>query len=210
MKSASMRRFLAVSVCLVIAGCSSSEPPQPSVIPRPHKFLRVHGHADPSLAIRVSTQYQSTEKHCQRARNTPQSQWLESEVTRTGNDYEATVTFDHFFPGSCGWRPFVIAFQVTNQAGLTTGQFAKDAQGTKLVPGPESKVWISAPDGIDAPGPDGKRMGAIAIRPLDLRCSVHVIRGTKALTCITDSPRELPLITVESKEVRVDFRDLTG
>jgi hypothetical protein len=190
-------------VALAIAGCSAPEPP--AVNAAPAKTVRIHGDADASLTIRISTQYQSTGKKCRDAAPI----WVESTVARSASGYEAPVSFDHFRADECGWQPFVISFQVTNQEGLSTGSFATGPQGTEHVPGPEGKVWIS-PAGGRADSSGALRMGAIAIRPLDLKCTVNVIRGARGLSCVPNSPRELPLISEEATEVRVDFDDLTA
>ncbi|HUG73712.1 MAG TPA: hypothetical protein VMK82_09830 [Steroidobacteraceae bacterium] len=194
---------VATAAALLIAGCDS---PEPSVVnPDPVKIVRVHGDADVSLTISVSTQYQSTEKQC---RDTAPI-WVESAVARSLNSYEAPVAIDHFREDECRWQPFVIAFQVTNQEGLSTGRFVTGPQGTEHVPGPEGKVWISPAGGRrDTSGT--LRKGAPAIRPLDLKCTVNVIRGARGLSCVPNSPRELPLISAEATEVGVDFEDVTG
>jgi hypothetical protein len=192
---------VATAAALLIAGCASPEPP--AVNPDPVKIVRVHGDADAALTISVSTQYQSTEKKC---RDTPPI-WVESAVARSPDSYEAPVSIDHFRDDECGWQPFVIAFQVTNQEGLSTGRFATGPQGTEHVPGPEGKVWISPAGGRrDTSGT--LRIGTPAIRPLDLKCTVNVIRGARGLSCVPNSPRELPLISEEATAVRVDFESI--
>jgi hypothetical protein len=198
-----MNRWLACCAALALAGCDTTEPP--AVNPAPAQNVRVHGNADASLTIRISTQYQSTVKKCRDLAPI----WVDSAVARTDTSYEAPVSMDHFRADECHWQPFVIAFEVANQAGLSTGQFVTDPQGTKHVPGPEGKVWISPVAGrADSSGT--LRQGALAIRPLDLKCSVNVIRGARGLSCVTNSPRELPLISEAATEVRVDFEDLTA
>lgn len=198
-----MNWWLACIAALALAGCDTTEPP--SVNPAPAKIVRVHGNADASLTIRVSTQYQSTVKKCRDVAPI----WVDSAVARADSSYEAPVSMDHFRADDCRWQPFVIAFEIANQAGLSTGQFVTGPQGTEHVPGPEGKVWISPVAGrTDSSGT--LRLGALAIRPLDLKCSVNVIRGARGLSCVTNSPRELPLISEDASEVRVDFEDLTA
>lgn len=202
-------------VSSALAGCADTAPESPVVNPDPARIVRIHGTADPSLTIHISTQHLSTEKKCARkgtgaAATLPQSVRVDSSVTRSGNEYESHVALDHFEEGGCGWKPFVIGFQVANEQGTTTGHFATGAQGTQLVPGPENKVWISRPGQLDWSGKVSSRQGASAIRPLDLNCAQIELRGATALSCVTDSPRELPLISDQARDVRVNFRDVTG
>jgi hypothetical protein len=194
-------RWFACCAALTLAGCDTTEPPV--VNAAPVKIIRVHGNADESLTIRVSTQYQSTVKKCRDA--TPIR--VDSAVARVDGRYEAPVAVDHFRDDECHWQPFVIGFEVSNQAGLSTGQFVTGAQGTEHVPGPLGKVWISPVAGrTDASGT--LRKGALAIRPLELKCTATVIRGARGLSCVTNSPRELPLLSEQATEVRVDFEDI--
>src|SRR5688572_12753762 len=128
-------RVALAGLALTMAACLSPEPPV--VNAAPIGLVRVHGTASPSLTIRVSTQYVTTAKSCRlkgAAPSVPSSEWVESSVTREGASYEATVTLDHFQQDDCSWQPFAIAFQVTNQQGLSTGRFITDAGGTELVP----------------------------------------------------------------------------
>lgn len=173
------------------------------------------GTAEPGLVLRVFTQWFSSADGCRKAENifrrldgrtTPQSTWVEAEVKRSGAEYEALVPLDHFEAGECGWHPFVIAFQVTNPDGTSTGHFETDAAGTtRLVPGPENRIWIDAGPAREAQrGGQGPR-GAAFIRPLELICAENRIRDAAGLSCVPVSPRELALISEDAKEVRVDF-----
>jgi hypothetical protein len=200
-----MSKLPAVFTTLLALAACAPEPRPPVVNPAPAKLLRVHGAADDSLTVRVSTRYLTTKADCQ-----PQSRWVDSDVSRASGNYEAMVAIDHFQPGECGWYPFVIAFHVTNRQGLSTGEFSSGPAGTTHVPGPEGKVWISAPGGSRSSTDREPRRGASFIRPLELGCAQNVIRGARGLSCVPDSPRELPLLSEQATEVRVDFRDLTA
>jgi hypothetical protein len=197
--------------CGLLAACSSGTVEPPVVNPDAARLLRVHGVVDPSLTIRVHTQYLSTQDQCRvenaAGRPAPRSQWVESDITRSGDEYEAMVAVDHFQEDACGWRPFVIGFQVTDAQGVTTGRFSPgpDAQ---LVPGPENKVWISMPGQRESTGEISQRRGSRAIRPLDLYCAPIIVREARALSCVTDSPRELPLLSDDALEVTVNFRPM--
>jgi hypothetical protein len=188
------------------------EPRPPAVNSAPTRLLRVHGTADESLTIRISTRYTSSADECKvstQGRRTAQSRWVDSTVSRARREYAATVALDHFQPGECGWHAFVIAFHVTNRDGLSTGHFATGSTGATHVPGPEDKVWISAPGGSRSAGDREPRRGADFIRPLQLLCSQNVMRGASGLSCVPGSPRELPLLAMTATEVRVDFVDKT-
>jgi hypothetical protein len=206
--SAMPRWYWAATLGLALTACSPPEPPVENSAPT--RLVRIHGNASPSLTIKVSTQYLSTSRDCRRKQSrvtAPMSTWVESDVTRTGTTYEASVSLDHFAEDECRWQPFVIGFQVMNQAGLSTGRFSTGEKGTELVPGPENKVWISTPGQQNSP--DGHRAGSAFIRPLDLKCTVNALRGTKSLSCVPNTPRELPLLSEQATEVQVDFEDLT-
>jgi len=198
--------------CGLLAGCSPQAVEAPVANPEPGRLLRVHGVVDPSLAIEVHTQYLSSQDQCRvenaAGKPVPRSQWVESTVTRANGEYEAEVAIDHFQEDACRWLPFVIAFQVTDAAGVTTGRFSPGPGGTQLVPGPENKVWISMPGQRESTGEVSQRRGARAIRPLDLYCAPIELRSAKALSCVTDSPRELPLLSGDATEVNVNFRPM--
>jgi hypothetical protein len=207
-----MRLRCLATATLLLAGCSP--PPPPSVNPAPAKPLRVYGTADPSLTIRVATRYVSTAKQCAQSshslsRNSlPLSQVVEATVDRSGADYEATVSIDHFERGECGWRAFAIAFRASTEDGLSTGFPTADAPDTGPIHTSEYKVWISDPAPGDSNAPES-RQGTSAIRTLDLKCRQIVIGGIKGLSCIESSPGPLALISEETTQVRVDFQDLT-
>jgi len=195
-----------------LAGCSP--PPPPIVNPAPAKLLRVYGTADPSLTIRVATRYVSTAKQCAQSSHSlsrnpvPLSKVVEATVDRSGADYEATVSIDHFERGECGWRAFAIAFRASTEGGLSTAFSTADAGDTGPIHSSEYKVWISDPTPSDSNAPES-RQGASAIRTLDLKCRQIVIRDIKGLSCIESSPEPLALISEEAREVRVNFRNLT-
>lgn len=198
--------------CGLLAGCSPQAVEPPVANPDPSRLLRVHGMADPALTIAVLTQYLSSQDQC-RVQNAagklvPRSQWVESKVTRSNGEYEAEVAIDHFKDDACRWLPFVIGFQVTDAQGITTGRFSTGPDGTQLIPGPENKVWISMPGQRESTGEISQRRGARAIRPLDLYCAPIELRSAKALSCVTDSPRELPLLSGDATEVSVNFRQM--
>lgn len=203
----------AAIAALALCGCGPAA--EPTVNPAPAMQLRVHGSADPSLTVGISTQYVSTDDDCRTGTNLfgangkPRSRWIESTVTRSGDGYEATIPFDYFAADECAWFPFVIAFHVTNQDGLSTGRYVTTTAGTRHDPGPEGKVWISAPERRGSTPQPNARKGASFMRPLELYCTRNVIREIESLSCIPDSPRELPLVNGEATEVRVDFRDRT-
>jgi hypothetical protein len=206
-----MRAHALAALAALLAACAPSETPS-ITNPAPEKFVRVHGTVDDSLTVRVTTQHLTTLDRCARDTergSSPQAQWINSAVTRAADSYEATVTLDHFAPAGCGWQPFLIAFEVTNDAGLGTGYFTTDTAGTRHVAGPEAKVWIAAPGGSRSATDREVRHGNAYIRPLDLQCTIQVIRGAKGLACVPNSPRELPLISHQATEVQVDFRDLS-
>jgi hypothetical protein len=195
----------------MLAACDP--PPAPVVSASPARILRVHGDADPTLTIRVSTRHISTGEECARKAGgaaVPRAREVESSVTRSDTGYEATVVLDHFVADACRWHPFLISFQVTNRAGLSTGHFATGPQGTTHTPGLEAKVWISAPEGSRSATDREARHGSAYMRPLELQCTKNVMGGVSGLSCVPDSPRELPLISTEAADVQVDFHDLTG
>lgn len=214
-----------LALLALLTGCGGrTETPVASDTPA--REVRIWGTADETLGLRVLTQYQSTVDSCRQADNVfrrmdgetrPQSVWVESTVQRTGRDYEAHVALDHYLPGECGWRPFVIGFQVTNPEGLSTGQFMPVGAGrNRLEPGPENRIWIGAPAGTGGEGGSARSgnaarpAGAKEIRPMLLLCRQQEIRLARAISCVLDSPRELPLISLEAEAVQVDFRDLTA
>lgn len=206
-----MRLLCAASASLILAGCAP--PPAPNVNTAPAKLLRVHGTADPSLSIRVATRYISTAQKCAQKSNSlsrnslPLSQVVEATVDRSGADYEATVSLDHFERGECGWRPFAIAFRASTADGLSTAFSSADAQGSSPIQVSEYQVWISDPAPGDPNAPEA-RQGASAIRTLELKCRQNEIGGTRGLSCIEDSPGPLALISQEATQVRVDFQNL--
>lgn len=205
--------LLCTGAALCLTGCTPPEQ-APVVNSSAMRTVRIHGTADATLALRIRTRFISSEEECRRDGEgrtaAPREEWVESEVSRAGNAYEATVALDHFEAGECRWRPFAIGFQVSNQQGVTTGQFSGGAQDTRVVPAPDTKVWITT-QGHDARTySGGRRRGASAITPLDLNCGVIELRGARALTCVSNSPRELPLISDEATEVQVNLRDASG
>jgi hypothetical protein len=204
-----MRVLGAAAAALFLAACSP--PPAPTVNPAPTKPLRVHGTADPSLTIKVATRYISTAEQCGQgshwlSRNSvPLSKVVESTVDRSGADYEATVSIDHFERGECGWRAFAIAIRASTEDGMSSGFLSADARDTGPIHSTEYKVWISDPTPGDPNAPES-RQGTSAIRTLDLKCRQIVIGGIKGLSCLEDSPGPLALISEEATQVRVDFR----
>lgn len=203
----------AVFLALALAACDAA-PPAPAPNATASHAVRIHGLADPSLTVQVTTQYLTSAEACRQKTGpggalAPRSDWIASPVTRSGSSYEATVLLDHFQADECGWYPFVIAFELANGAGLRTGHFARTAAGTSHVPGPEGKIWIST--ALSPAAPDGsRRTGSGYVRPLDLQCTVQSIRGAKGLSCVPNSPRELPLISESAQEVEVNFRDFSA
>jgi len=186
----------------------------------PAQIVRIHGQADPTLTIQVSTQYLTSAKKCRRAASllrrldgavAPLAVRINSLVqrTRTGA-YEAQVALDHFEPGECGWRPFSIGFQVSTPQGISTGRVVEDEDGgSRNVPGPEAKVWIDAARQHDGSRGTDHPKGTTYIRPLELQCRQHALRGVPILACVPEGPRELALISEQTTEVRVDFKDMT-
>ncbi len=184
--------------------------------------VRVWGAAAPDLTVRVLTRWLSTSADCRQAENlfrrmdgqtAPGSAWVEAPVRRDGGTYEAQVALDHFEAGACGWHPFVIAFQVTNAEGTSTGHFEASAgSGRRLVPGPQELVWIDSEPVSAARVGDAQRgagpppRGARFVRPLELVCAENTIRDARGLSCVPESPRELALISMEAEEVQVNFR----
>jgi len=214
-----------ITLLSLLAGCGGrADIPVPNDASTRH--VQIRGTADETLGLRVFTQYQSTIASCRQADNLfrrmdgqtrPQSVWVESPVQRTGRAYEARVALDHYLPGECGWRPFVIGFQVTNPEGLSTGQFIPLGGGrNRLEPGPENRIWVGAAAGAGGEagsardGHAARPVGAKEIRPMLLLCRQQEIRLARAISCVLDSPRELPLISLEAQAVQVDFRDLTA
>jgi hypothetical protein len=191
-----MRRPFLVILVVLAAGCSPSEPPAVNAEPAHH--LRVFGLATPSLTVRVGAQYFTSEKKCQRD-GRPQSTWVEAPVTRTEGQYEASVSLDHFQQGECRWRPFMIGFHISTAGGLSTGS---RTDGGEFAPGAEGKVWISVPG--------DERQGGAFVRPLDLQCSRNELLAPQAISCVPNSPRELPLLSTDATEVQVDFTDQTS
>lgn len=199
-----------------LAACGTGQAPaQPAVQPS-SRTLRVSGAIAPDLQLRVVTRWLSTAQGCRSAENlfrrldgttTPSSTWVEAEVLRAEGAYEARVALDQFAPGECGWRPFVIAFQVTNAEGVSTGHFeARPGGRRELVPGPQELVWIdSTPGGSAASGRAPQPRGARFVRPLDLVCAEQQIRGARGLSCVTESPREIALISLDAEAVEVNF-----
>lgn len=208
---------LAVTLALTLAGCSPSGPPVPN--PHPVRMVRVTGALDPSLDVRVFTRHFTAARKCRRAENLlrrldgktqPRSAWVESAVQRDDGGYAATVILDHLDPGECGWHPFVIAFQVSTDDGLSTGRVVAGADGQRrLEPEPESRIWIDS-DAAQAARRDGRPAGHQQIAPLELACRQHAIHGVAALSCLPEIPRGLALLSEQATEVRVDFRDRTG
>ena len=192
-----MRRSPLVMLMVLMAGCSTSDPQPPAVNAVSARQLRVFGVATPSLTVRVGTQYLTSEKKCQRD-GRPQSTWVDAPVTRTEGKYQASVSLDHFQQGECRWRPFMIGFHISTAEGLSTGT---RAGGTTFAPGAEGKVWISVPG--------DERQGGAFIRPLDLQCSRNELLDPRAISCVPNSPRELPLLSADATEMQVDFTDLT-
>lgn len=208
-----LRILPAATLALALAACDAA-PPAPVYNPAAAHAVRIHGLTDPALSLQVTTQYLASADACREKAGpngapAPRSAWIESPVARNGDTYEATVLLDHFQADECGWYPFVIAFQVVNGAGLGTGHFARTTAGTSHVPGPEGKIWISTE--LSPAAPDGsRRTGSAYVRPLDLHCTVQSIRSVNGLSCVPNSPRELPLISGAAKEVEVNFRDFSA
>jgi hypothetical protein len=205
---------LAAGIICALTGCSPPPEP-PTVNPASSRTVRIHGSIDPSLTVKVSTQYISTEEKCRQDSNLAkggaavQATWVDSAVTRTGNEYETSVSLDRFVEGDCRWRPFMIAFQVTDAQGISTGQFVSSDESTTHVPGPEGKIWVSVAGQADD-GDGQRRAGSAYVRPLELLCRANTHRGAKGLFCVESTPRELPLISEQATEVRVNFREDSG
>jgi hypothetical protein len=164
-QSGLMKRLLcAASATLLLAGCSP--PPTPNVNPAPAKLLRVYGTADPSLKIKVGTRYITTAQKCAQrthslSRNSvPLSKVVESTVDRSGVNYEATVSIDHFERGECGWRAYAIAIRASTGDGLSSGFPAADARDTGPIHSSEYKVWISDPAPGDPNAPESRDQDA--------------------------------------------------
>lgn len=204
-----------------LTGCSGDARP-PVENPEPSRLVRVHGTADPTLDLKVSIRYFTAAPGCRRVSSflrrldgeegPPQMRAVEAEVTRAADGrYEALVPLDQFAPGECDWHPFVIAFQVQNAAGLSTGQFVVDGSGrTRLEPGAQGFVWVDSAirraRGSSGPLP----AGALEVRPLELLCRPNTMHGVQALSCVTPRPGVLTVIAEEAEAVQVDFRDLSG
>ena len=207
---------LMVLATLALAGCGSVDAPVAN--PAPRQLVRIHGTADPSLQVHVSTQYFTAEKRCNRAvsllrwldgTRLPQSRWVDSEVTRSERGYEAIVALDHLEAGECGWHPFVIAFRVENGEGVTTGHFIRDGRGLRMEPAPEGRIWV---DSAIRRAANAERSGALPkgraeVRPLELACRPNRIEDVEALSCVPDRPGELTVIAEDATEVEVNFAD---
>lgn len=212
----------AAGALLGLAACSGQDGPvEPVANAQPRQLVRIHGEADPALEVEVLARYYTAGSRCsvapgllQRlngAAATPRSIWVAVPVKREGRQYEARVALDHFEPGECGWHPFTIGFKVTSGEGISTVQAVPGSGGQRLEPGPEPRIWVdSAVRRAASPQAANDPRGRREVRPLELTCAANQIRGTKALSCVPDSPRELLLISEDAAEVRVDFRDLTA
>lgn len=204
-----------------LIGCSGDARP-PVENPAPSRLVRVHGTADPTLDLKVSIRYFTAAPGCRRTSSflrrldgeagAPQMRAVEAQVTRAaGGRYEALVPLDQFVPGECDWHPFVIAFQVQNAGGLSTGQFVVDANGrARLEPGAQGFVWVDSAIRRARVSTGPLPAGALEVRPLELLCRPNTMRGVQGLSCVTPRPGVLTVIAEEAEAVQVDFRDLSG
>lgn len=204
-----------------LTGCSGDVRP-PVENPAPARLVRVHGAADPTLELKVSIRYFTGAPGCRRTSSflrrldgdegAPQMREVAAEVTRAADGrYEALVPLDQFVPGECDWHPFVIAFQVQNAAGLSTGQFVADANGrTWLEPGAQGFVWVDSAIRRARVSTGPLPAGAHEVQPLELLCRPNSVRGVQGLSCVTPRPGVLTVIAEEAETVQVDFRDLSG
>lgn len=201
---------------LALAGCGHAEPPVANTQPR--QIVRIHGTADPSLQVQVSTRYFTANKRCNRAASLlrwldgvrpPRFIWVDSEVMRSEHGYEAMVTLDHFQAGECGWHPFVIAFRVENQQGVTTGHFIRDAGGLRLEPAPQGRIWVDSAErrAANTERSDALPSGVTQVRPVELECQPNRIDDVEALSCVPDRPGELTVISEDAVEVEVNFKE---
>lgn len=211
----------AVLAMVSLTGCSGDARP-PVENPAPSRLVRVHGAADPTLDLKVSIRYFTAAPGCRRSGRflrrpdgeggAPQMRAVEAEVTRAADGrYEALVPLDQFAPGECDWHPFVIAFQLRNAAGLSTGQFVVDGSGrTRLEPGAQGFVWVDSAIRRARVSKGALPGGALEVRPLELRCRPNTVRGVQGLSCVTPRPGVLAVIAEEAESVQVDFRDLSA
>lgn len=201
-----LRPLLCIVMAAAVCGCDrlalSGE--APLVNPNPQRSVRVSGSVDPSLSIKVSAVYVSTERECRRVTNwfagasAPLSERVESSVSRSGTAYEALVSLDHLLEGKCRWRPYAIEFQIATQDGLSTGSFATVGNVTRHVAAPVSVIWIDARKGVPPP------------LPLVRECR-RMHRGEAAgLLCVPPVRGNVTTLSEAATEVQVDFRDLTG
>lgn len=200
-----------------LGGCSGGED-RPKENPAPARVVRVHGVADPSLSIAVQVEYFTAAAGCRRASSllrrldgaaVPQRRIVDVPVARARDGrYEAGVPLDQFEPGECGWHPFVIAFQVRNQAGTSTGQVMVDGAGrSALQPGAQGAVWIDSPVRREAMPGQALPAGRLEVPAVQMQCKENTVRGTAVLNCVTERPGMLTVIREQAAEVEVNFRD---
>ncbi len=209
---------LALWIALVWLGGCSGGADGPRENPAPARVVRVHGVADATLRIAVQVEYFTAAAGCRRApgllrrldgASTPQRRTVNVPVARArGGRYEAGVPLDQFEPGECRWHPFVIAFQIENQAGTSTGQVVVDSAGrSTLQPGAQGAVWIDSRVRREAMAGQPLPAGRLEVPAVEMQCKENTVRGTAVLNCVTARPGMLTVILEQAGAVEVNFRD---
>lgn len=212
--------ILAAFVVISAAGCSRNNSRPPVENPAPTRFVRVHGSVDPTLALKVGVRHFTAAEGCRHAtpllrrldgeQGPPQMREIDVPVMRTeGGRYEALVPLDRLEPGECGWHPFVIAIQVENASGLSTGEFRREGDRMRLQPAGQGVVWIDSAVRRARVRTGPLPPGTLEVQPVELQCRPHTLRGAQSLSCVTPRPGALTVIAEQAEAVEVNLRDLS-
>ena len=206
------RSLLIGMVLFCCSGCSRD----PVENPHPTRVVRIFGAIDPSLSIKVKTLYVTIACGVRNDNlvvgwieggSTPRSVWSESSLQKVGDIYQANVAMDRFIDDKCDWHPEAIGFQISNQEGLTTGEFSPLFGH---VVSPEHILVVTSPRLITDSSPRViVGLEYEAERPhLTIECRRRHEGGEPGLKCTNKEPMNA-VIGVDAREIQVDVYDLS-
>lgn len=175
----------------------------PKLRAHPAQVLHISGTIAPSLIVKLQALYVTTRRSCKEETNPlvgaeQQLLLVPLPIRHVGAHYEATMAFDRYHKGHCGWRPYDISYRI-NQMGLPS----KMVNATPFIwvgtTGPHQH-WIGHGTHRRLEGTPG---GTATLPAFNVRCGL----SKHPTWFLYQGDNIQDLITVHATHLHIDFLD---
>lgn len=176
----------------------------PKLRAHPVQILHISGTISPSLIVSLQVLYVTTRRSCEEDTNPvevgPEQQLFLAPLPlrHVGIHYEATMAFDRYHKGPCGWRPYDISYRI-NQVGLPSKMVNASPFIWVGTTGPYQH-WIGHGAHRRMEGTPG---GTATLPAFDVNCTLS--KHPAWFLCQGDNIQDL--ITVHATHLHIDFVD---